>query len=189
MPLKLTEERIRAESQRHQRAGDLDSVLLHGRAAWQDEGELAPRKLPGTVAPPATAQSKGAQIPAPLNDPAQSKPDPDAQATRVRPRRALRTLRWAVVIALIFAFAGAAADRYLILRSNAQLPGAGAVRLLQAEAVRAREELQELKRSELSTEVIALGHKARPALAEASHRAQQLLDKILDRYQQWRARG
>lgn len=169
VPLRLTEERILSESKRNPRLKDLDSApLAVDLAARPIEPEPPPERASTTAVRP------------------ESVPSPAAPASRARPRSALRR---AVVIALVSALAGAAADRYIALRQNSQLPGAETVRALQAEAIRARSELQQLGQSELSREVIALGHKARPALAEASHRGRQLLSAILDRYQRWRARG
>ena len=187
MPLKLTEERIRAEWERNSRVADLDSVsLVAGREPRRVECEGVPEELPAVGVPRVSAQARAAQIPAPLSHPAQPRPDPQHRASAGRPSRVSRPLVYGAVIALTLALAGAAA---LDLRQNSVVSSrmSSAIRLLRAQAITARLQLQEFKRSQFFTEVVAMGHKARPVLAEVSRRAHELLGTIRDRYRRWRA--
>jgi hypothetical protein len=248
LPLKLTEERIRAESQRVGNLEDIGDVPLVAAkpavapAAQPDPGPPAsasaaggvlpaePRlRAPAVGAPPVEAQPEsqsGAQ-PRPqsgptfeqpprrrsilglddtllLERPAPGAPLPDSMpdlrtepalmtpaAPVIRPVRPSRAL-WKAVAVLSLALAGGAAYAYQAVREHSvivsQLPGASAARVVRAEAVAARFKFHEFEQSRFATEVVAVGHRTRPALAAASERVQQFLGGVYDRYEQWRAR-
>jgi hypothetical protein len=196
VPLKLTEEKIRVERERHALVPEWDRVPLeversasaHARhfEAWR-----AAKDSSTTSAPSATTPAPSAHLSFSRDDPAMSefrvRRDQGSPARVTRAPRAL----WTVIIALTLAIGGAGTYSYVALRRSAvivsRLPGAATLRALRGEAADARSDLQRFEQSRFSMDAKALANEARPVLAGAWHRAERLPGEMYDRYETWRS--
>jgi hypothetical protein len=208
VPLKLTEERLKAEKERSPRAADFDGIALEAPPA---RARSLPSEAPGSVAPLPAAPPEVRHIEAgvamaeqnasPLSaspplehvvlqpEPRQASPArPEARVTTPSRIRRRSWALWMAVIALTFALAGMTAYGYLALRQNnlgpSQLPGASAVRELRTQAANA---WFEIKDSRLSADLASLGRRIQPAAGAAWQRARTVTDDVYQRYERWRA--
>ena len=186
-PLKLTQERILAESHRVQRAEDIDSVPLVipstaaiGTQTLRAPGERSPSSLAGTVNPAAYAPplnlDRAGQARDCIAPEVGERPGTNIRALEARPaaasRGAVRALRAALVI-LMLALGVETGYGYLAMRKNSipasQLPGA-------AEAARVRSGVN----TAWSVTV--------PMVESGARRAKQLASEAHAKFEEWRAR-
>lgn len=198
VPLKVTEERFAAESQRNRlrvnRAGAVPLASSAPPVVPERESTLQPgQTAQAGVRNPASASlpSRQQSIPVParrsygsilnLNDvplrQTVTSPTEDYEQEsidrRARVRRARRIpLLWRVTIVLMLALAGGIWYSYLAVEQHsvitAELPGAATV-------------------STIETQVLDFERRSSAALSDASDDAHRLAAEIRDRYQRWRA--
>ena len=189
VPLKVTEERLRAEQERNAALQDPDRASLPIRRS------AAPSRLldepfvaeEWALVPVESAVAQGPPAGRPASP---SRPAPPASAPPMERDRALRARRssralGSAVIILAAALGGTCAYGYLALRQHSvilsKLPGADSVRVMRAD-------YQAFERSRFASDVASFGEKAGPELRAAASRAEEVFGEIHSRYEQWRAR-
>jgi hypothetical protein len=203
LPLQLTEERIRAESQRARNAEPIENVSLVAVSPPREthtplhDSASATGSLPLQPAPPVPDRAATYGSVLRLNaGPLREHPGPVVPVAKPYERRcefARQAGRsrglWRAVIALTLALSGETAYGYLAIRRDCvivpKLPGASVVRTIGAETKDAQ---SQLRQSKFSSDVPAIAHKARPALTTVYQGAQRLASEVRGRYAQWRGR-
>ncbi len=206
LPLQLTEERIRAESERVGNPAPMDDVPLVNsgvaahRPAPVSEAESAADVGPAKVGPRTSVQPTSYGSILGLNHAQLLKPQTSAVSApaTVREHRAESARRQSArrsqaalvaIVALAIALTAETAYGYLAIRRNSvnvsELPGAYTARAVAAETGNVRLKLEQ---SRLSRDLSALGQKAGPAMSTADQRVRQLAGEVRNRYERWRGR-